>query len=87
MALFAEGQENAGDKVLPEAVRRCFESDTGPRHWYQQPVHRLVDEAALEELNARRGVIVGGGGLFLPDTSPTATATGSGTSPTTCCPG
>ncbi|MFD8522859.1 polysaccharide pyruvyl transferase family protein [Streptomyces capillispiralis] len=70
VALFAEGQENAGDKVLPEAVRLCFGSDTGPRHWYQQPVHRLVDEAALEELNARRGVVVGGGGLFLPDTSP-----------------
>ncbi|PZH15066.1 polysaccharide pyruvyl transferase [Streptomyces sp. NTH33] len=70
VALFAEGQENAGDKVLPEAVRMCFDTDTGPRRWYRQPVHRLVDEAALEQLNARRGVIVGGGGLFLPDTSP-----------------
>ncbi|MBJ6644190.1 polysaccharide pyruvyl transferase [Streptomyces sp. BSE7F] len=70
VALFAEGRENAGDKVLPEAVRLCFGPDTGPRRWYAQPVHRLVDEAALEELNARRGVIVGGGGLFLPDTSP-----------------
>lgn len=70
VALFAEGDENAGDKVLPEAVRMCIDTDTGPRRWYQQPVHRLVDEAALEQLNARRGVIVGGGGLFLPDTSP-----------------
>ncbi|AKZ57741.1 hypothetical protein SAM23877_4696 [Streptomyces ambofaciens ATCC 23877] len=70
VALFAEGQENAGDKVLPEAVRSCFEDDTGPRRWYQQPVHRLVDEEALEQLNARRGIVVGGGGLFLPDTSP-----------------
>ncbi|PWI11003.1 polysaccharide pyruvyl transferase [Streptomyces sp. NWU339] len=70
VALFAEGQENAGDKVLPEAVRMCFDADTGPRRWYRQPVHHLVDEAALEQLNARRGVIVGGGGLFLPDTSP-----------------
>ncbi|WP_326803784.1 polysaccharide pyruvyl transferase family protein [Streptomyces sp. NBC_01788] len=70
VALFAEGQENAGDKVLPEAVRMCFGTDTGPRRWYRQPVHRLVDEAAVEQLNARRGVIVGGGGLFLPDTSP-----------------
>ncbi|MBT3151664.1 polysaccharide pyruvyl transferase family protein [Streptomyces sp. CHD11] len=72
VALFAEGRENAGDKVLPEAVRLCFGTDTGPRAWYRQPVHRLVDEAALDELNARRGVIVGGGGLFLPDTSPNA---------------
>ncbi|MEU5752479.1 polysaccharide pyruvyl transferase family protein [Streptomyces sp. NPDC047829] len=70
VALFAEGQENAGDKVLPEAVRSCFDTDTGPRRWYGQPVHRLVDEEALEQLNARRGIVVGGGGLFLPDTSP-----------------
>ncbi|WP_122615891.1 polysaccharide pyruvyl transferase family protein [Streptomyces sp. Tu 4128] len=70
VALFAEGDENAGDKVLPEAVRLCFGTDTGPGHWYPQPVHRLVGEAALEQLNARRGVVVGGGGLFLPDTSP-----------------
>ncbi|MFJ7229367.1 polysaccharide pyruvyl transferase family protein [Streptomyces tendae] len=70
VALFAEGRENAGDRVLPEAVRLCFGADTGPDRWHPQPVHRLVDEAALEELNARRGVVVGGGGLFLPDTSP-----------------
>lgn len=70
VALFADGQENAGDKVLPEAVRMCFDADTGPGRWHQQSVHRLVDEPVLEELNARRGVIVGGGGLFLPDTAP-----------------
>ncbi|MFF2732508.1 polysaccharide pyruvyl transferase family protein [Streptomyces sp. NPDC058008] len=70
VALFADGQENAGDKVLPEAVRMCFGPDTGPARWYERSVHRLVDGAALEELNARRGVVVGGGGLFLPDTAP-----------------
>ncbi|MER5947303.1 CDC27 family protein [Streptomyces sp. NPDC001904] len=74
VALFAEGNENAGDKVLPEAVRQCFGTDTGPRHWYGQHAHLLVDEAALERLNARRGVVVGGGGLFLPDTSPNSTS-------------
>lgn len=70
VALFADGEENAGDKVLPEAVRACFTADTGPDRWHQQHAHLLVDEAALERLNARRAVIVGGGGLFLPDTSP-----------------
>ncbi|MFH8756763.1 polysaccharide pyruvyl transferase family protein [Streptomyces atroolivaceus] len=70
VALFADGQENAGDKVLPEAVRMCFGSDTGPARWHERSVHRLVDEPALEELNARRGIVVGGGGLFLPDTAP-----------------
>ncbi|MBM7057200.1 tetratricopeptide repeat protein [Streptomyces durocortorensis] len=70
VALFADGDENAGDKVLPEAVRSCFTPDTGPDRWHQQHAHLLVDEAGLERLNARRAVIVGGGGLFLPDTAP-----------------
>ncbi|MFC3237558.1 polysaccharide pyruvyl transferase family protein [Streptomyces nitrosporeus] len=70
VALFAEGQENAGDKVLPEAVRMCFGTDTGPDRWHGRSVHRLVDEEVLAGLNARRGVVVGGGGLFLPDTAP-----------------
>ncbi|MER5555125.1 polysaccharide pyruvyl transferase family protein [Streptomyces sp. NPDC002793] len=70
VALFADGQENAGDKVLPEAVRMCFGPDTGPARWHERSVHRLVDEPALEQLNARRGIVVGGGGLFLPDTAP-----------------
>ncbi|MFJ6613152.1 polysaccharide pyruvyl transferase family protein [Streptomyces sp. NPDC091289] len=70
VALFADGEENAGDKVLPEAVRSCFTADTGPDRWHQQHAHLLVDEAGLERLNARRAVIVGGGGLFLPDTAP-----------------
>ncbi|RKN37732.1 polysaccharide pyruvyl transferase family protein [Streptomyces hoynatensis] len=70
VALYAEGQENSGDKLLPEAVRRCFGAETGPARWHSVPVHRLVDDALLERLNARRGVLVGGGGLFLPDTWP-----------------
>ncbi|MEV5160076.1 polysaccharide pyruvyl transferase family protein [Streptomyces sp. NPDC053728] len=70
VALFADGQENAGDKVLPEAVRMCFGPDTGPARWHERSVHRLVDGPGLEELNARRGIVVGGGGLFLPDTAP-----------------
>lgn len=70
VALFADGQENAGDKVLPEAVRMCFGPDTGPARWHERSVHRLVDEPGLEELDARRGIVVGGGGLFLPDTAP-----------------
>ncbi|WP_329040159.1 polysaccharide pyruvyl transferase family protein [Streptomyces sp. NBC_00178] len=70
VALFADGQENAGDKVLPEAVRMCFGPETGPARWHERSVHRLVDEPGLEELNARRGIVVGGGGLFLPDTAP-----------------
>lgn len=69
-AAYATGQENAGDKVLPEAVRLCFGPDPSARRWHPVPVHRLFDEEALAEVNARRGLVVGGGGLFLPDTWP-----------------
>ncbi|MFW6721558.1 polysaccharide pyruvyl transferase family protein [Streptomyces sp. MAR4 CNY-716] len=69
-AAYATGQENAGDKVLPEAVRLCFGTDPSARRWHPVPVHRLFDEEALAEVNARRGLVVGGGGLFLPDTWP-----------------
>ncbi|WSA47486.1 polysaccharide pyruvyl transferase family protein [Streptomyces sp. NBC_01803] len=75
VALFADGRENAGDKVLPEAVRMCFGPDTGPDRWDSVHVHRLFDEAALERVNAGRGVVVGGGGLFLPDTAPNGNST------------
>ncbi|MGH3312447.1 MAG: polysaccharide pyruvyl transferase family protein [Streptomyces sp.] len=70
VALFSDGKENAGDKVLPEAVRMCLDEDTGPDRWLPVHVHRYFDDAALERVNARRGVVVGGGGLFLPDTAP-----------------
>lgn len=70
VAFYMDGQGNAGDKVLPEAVRRCFSDDTGPGAWQSEHVHRLVDEAALERINRQRGLVIGGGGLFIPDTSP-----------------
>ncbi|MET7641063.1 tetratricopeptide repeat-containing glycosyltransferase family protein [Streptomyces sp. NPDC005438] len=70
VALYAGGQENAGDKVLPQAVRHCLEHRLGERDWSSVQAHRLFDGAALERANAGAGVVVGGGGLFLPDTWP-----------------
>ncbi|WP_461030375.1 polysaccharide pyruvyl transferase family protein, partial [Streptomyces sparsus] len=74
VALYATGQENAGDKVLPEAVRACLGEQAGggpdSGRWHPVEVHRLFDDAALEEVNSRRALVVGGGGLFLPDTWP-----------------
>ncbi|WP_243741161.1 glycosyltransferase [Streptomyces sp. 8K308] len=70
VAYFMDRQGNAGDKVLPEAVRLCFDPDPGPARWHAIHAHRLFDEAALERVNARRGLVVGGGGLFIPDTMP-----------------
>ncbi|MGW4229826.1 glycosyltransferase [Streptomyces sp. NPDC004980] len=70
VAFYMEQQGNAGDKLLPESVRLAFDQDTGPARWHSVHAHRLFDEAALERVNARRGLVIGGGGLFIPDTAP-----------------
>ncbi|MFZ4274826.1 glycosyltransferase [Streptomyces arboris] len=70
VAFYMEHQGNAGDKLLPESVRLAFGQDTGPERWHSVHAHRLFDEAALERVNARRGLVIGGGGLFIPDTAP-----------------
>ncbi|MFE4170959.1 glycosyltransferase [Streptomyces sp. NPDC056909] len=70
VAFYMPQQGNAGDKLLPESVRLTFDADTGPRRWHSIHAHRYFDEAALERVNARRGLVIGGGGLFIPDTAP-----------------
>ncbi|MFI0718683.1 polysaccharide pyruvyl transferase family protein [Streptomyces sp. NPDC021224] len=70
VAFYMPHQGNAGDKLLPESVRLAFGPDTGPRRWNAVHAHRLFGEAALKEANSRRALIVGGGGLFIPDTAP-----------------
>ncbi|WP_210593937.1 glycosyltransferase [Streptomyces sp. GESEQ-35] len=70
VAFYMDRQGNAGDKLLPESVRSAFGPDTTSRRWHSVHAHRLFDESALERVNARRGLVIGGGGLFIPDTMP-----------------
>ncbi|MEV7883212.1 glycosyltransferase [Streptomyces sp. NPDC002817] len=70
VAFYMDRQGNAGDKLLPETVRLAFGPDVTSRRWHSVHAHRLFDEAALERVNARRGLVIGGGGLFIPDTMP-----------------
>ncbi|MGW5325585.1 glycosyltransferase [Streptomyces sp. NPDC004014] len=70
VAFYMDRQGNAGDKLLPETVRLAFGPDTTSRRWHSVHAHRLFDRAALERVNARRGLVIGGGGLFIPDTMP-----------------
>lgn len=75
VAFYMHGQGNAGDKLLPETVRMALAdaaggTDPGPTGWRSQHAHRLFDERALAEVNRRRGLVIGGGGLFIPDTFP-----------------
>lgn len=69
-AFFVRAGGNFGDLVLPLAVRQAFERTLGPTEWLPIHVHQLFDQERLELVNAQRAMVVGGGGLFLPDTAP-----------------
>jgi hypothetical protein len=61
---------NFGDIALPVAVRAAIDTATAPVEWRPYHAHQVADDVTVEEFNAQRAVVVGGGGLFLPDTSP-----------------
>ncbi len=57
---------NAGDTVLSWAVRQFL----GFGGWNIRSVSDAVSEREIRDFNRTDAVIVGGGGLFLPDTNP-----------------
>jgi polysaccharide pyruvyl transferase WcaK-like protein len=61
---------NAGDRLLPLTVRDAVDSISEPQRWTVRHAHRPMDKQALSRMNASRGVVIGGGGLFLRDTNP-----------------
>lgn len=58
--------ENAGDTMLSQSVRKYL----GFSRWNIKQVNQAVDKEMLDEINASDVLIIGGGGLFLPDTNP-----------------
>lgn len=59
---------NAGDLVLSKAVRDTINT-TEYYSWDIRNLHSKISENTISEINQSAGVIVGGGGLFLPDTN------------------
>jgi hypothetical protein len=70
VAFYAIRGGNYGDVALPHAVRQAVETSTGSTSWLPFHAHQVFDEQRTEQANAQRALVVGGGGLFLPDTSP-----------------
>lgn len=61
---------NAGDTTLSECVRRTFNREfETPIDWRLETVYQPVDARLLQRINASQALIIGGGGLFLPDTN------------------
>ena len=71
VAFYVDPQGNFGDVMLPIAVRACLTSAIPNARWSALHAHQVFDleraRWANENLDA---VVIGGGGLFLPDTAP-----------------
>ncbi|WP_407316896.1 glycosyltransferase [Isoptericola halotolerans] len=69
-AFYVDELGNFGDELLPVAVRESVAALRPVGSWTGVHVHQVFDEAAVERVNATDALLVGGGGLFLPDTMP-----------------
>jgi lipopolysaccharide biosynthesis glycosyltransferase len=69
-AFYVDELGNFGDELLPVAVRESVAEQRPVESWTGFHVHQVFDEAAVERANATSALLVGGGGLFLPDTMP-----------------
>ena len=68
-AFYMTRQGNAGDILLPWSVRSAIETSFGSTAWLPIHVHQRVSTESVEEINRTRGLIIGGGGLFIADTA------------------
>ena len=61
---------NAGDTALSECVRRTFDKEFAvPIGWKLRSPYEAVDRDLIKDINSSQMLIIGGGGLFLPDTN------------------
>ena len=61
---------NAGDTTLSECVRKTFAEEFNTISWKLSEVDKKVDNDLIRDINSTEALIIGGGGLFLPDTNP-----------------
>ncbi|MEW4570464.1 polysaccharide pyruvyl transferase family protein [Tautonia sp. JC769] len=62
------GQSNAGDPFLATVLRDLVSVRCGPIQWSGLHVHRETKPEIIRFINRNKGLIIGGGGLFLKDT-------------------
>lgn len=67
--LVADITSNAGDYILGKSLKMLVENGT-PITWKTVHIVRPVTEDVVELCNRSKGIVLGGGGLFLKDTNP-----------------
>lgn len=60
---------NSGDTTLSNCVRRIWEQQLGIQSWRLFSVDEKVTEEMIQVINSGKALVIGGGGLFLPDTN------------------
>ena len=60
---------NLGDTVLSQCVRRTLRQLCGFKTYNLIVVNKPVTDEAIEKINKTKMLVIGGGGLFLPDTN------------------
>ena len=64
-------RNNAGDTVLFDAVERLFDQEIQPFDWRLTQLREMVTKSDVARINEKaKGILVGGGGLFIADTNP-----------------
>ncbi len=65
-------RRNVGDTVLSQCVRKTFQSEGMGERWNLIELKTEVSDRMIEAINKGGGLVIGGGGLFLPDTNENA---------------
>ncbi len=60
---------NAGDIVLSQCVRRTMMKFFPVHQWQMVPLRKPVTRETLDRMNACERIVLGGGGVFLPDSN------------------
>ncbi|MCK9794991.1 polysaccharide pyruvyl transferase family protein [Isoptericola sp. 4D.3] len=69
-AFYVDRLGNFGDELLPVAVRESVGALRPVRSWTGFHVHQVFGEESVARAGETDALLVGGGGLFLPDTMP-----------------
>jgi lipopolysaccharide biosynthesis glycosyltransferase len=71
VAFYVDPEGNFGDVMLPIAVRASLESAIPNARWSSVHAHQVFDLERARWANENlAAIVIGGGGLFLPDTAP-----------------
>ena len=60
---------NAGDTLLPVVLQDTWKLQDNQFSWVNQSVYPKVDLELVKKINKAKGLVIGGGGLFLRDTN------------------